>query len=265
MQGLWDPSGTLPRALLFTLVPLRRNSLSSLIRPTLSSITSHLLWSPLQNTLCASKSALIYVQCFPWILTVDLFQNRVWNIHLCQHDWCDGKGYSALKLSYQGQEIIKIIWSSSVKHWFGHSNKRKNPMLHKCLRMPDIDFPLFCRDQIVILSKKWIFYFWKLLAPVTEQLVMCWGFKKAAWKACSFCGWCNLQFETALSLLSSSGIQPFCPKLLWAGLVLVWDKEKCCPSGAKIRKILHQPRKPKRDKPPHSTDSVSYSRTTNTM
>ena len=42
-----------------------------------SSITVYLLWSSHQTTLSASKSVLIYVQQFPWSLTVDLFQNRV--------------------------------------------------------------------------------------------------------------------------------------------------------------------------------------------
>lgn len=42
-------------------------------------------------------SDFIYVQQFPWSLSVDLFQNRVWKVHLCKYDNSEGKGYITSK------------------------------------------------------------------------------------------------------------------------------------------------------------------------
>lgn len=201
MKGLWDPVGNTVHILAVDSCAVEKKQFVQLEYaamlpvmatqgvPPVSNITVYLLWSSHQNTLSGSKSVLIYVQQFPQSLTVDLFQNRVWNFYLCQYNCFEGKGYIALKLFIsRPRNLLKIMWSSVTNHWFGHWNKEKtNPVICKNAepeprsfrQMVGADFPLVSIGQIVIFRIKGRSYLlWKWLAPFTEKLVECQGFMR---------------------------------------------------------------------------------------
>lgn len=168
MKGLWDPIINTVHNLAvgscafekkqfvkFEYVPMLPVIATQGVTPV-NNVTVYLLWSSHHNTLSGSKSVLIYIQRFPWSLTVELFQNRVWNVHLCQHDCFEGKDYIALKhFISRPRYLLKIVWSSVINHWFHHWNKEKNnpvicknaePKPHSFLQIVGVDFPLDYTD-----------------------------------------------------------------------------------------------------------------------
>lgn len=192
-----------------------------------------------------------------------MFQNRVWNIHLCQYDCFEGKGCTALKhFISRPRNLLKIAWSSVINHWFGHWNKEKNnPIIcknakskpHCFLQMKGVDFLLACIDQIVIFSIKGRSYLLlKVTCSIYWEISGVSGIYENRIENRSVCVCCNLQLEPVFPASSvflwGSACHLFHRKLLWAGLILgLWYETRWQSSqvGEKSEKSYARLGKPK--------------------